>query len=317
MLNVYEEIADASRRHILAELRSGSKSVSQLCAATGLKQPNVSNHLARMKARGIVRANKVGRQVFYGLASPEVESVVNSVFSEDVFSYDGVPVEDLAKEYARAAVQGDEQTCGEILDHAFRAQLPLVDIYQDILAPAMTLVGNWWKVEAIDEAQEHMASAITERMMARTAQIMGPVRRSGRVALLGCAPNSWHVIGLRMIGDFLRLHGWRILFLGANVPVRSFLTTVRNHNPSLVLLSCGSDEGVEPTIQLLGELARIRDRRKPFTIGVGGLKASEAPAKFLEAGADFTARDLRTFAHDFLPRLDALESLASDGSERN
>jgi len=304
MLNVYEELGETSRRQILAELRSGPKNVTEIVTATGLKQPNVSNHLARMRAKDIVRADKVGRQVYYCLASPEVEAVVQSAFSQSGTRATEIDTEELAKNYAKAAVQGDENACGEILDVAFRAHMPLLDIYQDVLSPAMTLVGTWYKVEAIDEAQEHMASAITERMMARTVQVTGPARRTNKTAILGCPPNSWHVIGLRMISDYLRFCGWKTLFLGANVPERSFVTAVQQHRPHMVLVSCSSNEGIEDTASLVRALNSIRSKRNYFSIGVGGGCANTDPRLFLDAGADFTARDLRTFALEYLPEIE-------------
>lgn len=304
MLNVYEELGETSRRQILAELRSGPKNVSELVTKTGLKQPNVSNHLARMRAKGIVRANKVGRQVYYSLASPEVEAVVHAVFNVPEADTRSINYEDLAKQYAKAAVQGDEQACSEIMDAAYRAHAPMLEIYQELLAPAMALVGTWYKVEAIDEAQEHMASAITERMMSRTVQITGPSRRVGKTCVLGCAANSWHVIGLRMLSDYLRLVGWRTLFLGANVPNHSFVAAVEQHKPNMVLLSVSSDEGLDDALRLTRELSAIRVRKSAFAIGVGGGAVTQNPNMFLEAGADFTARDLRSFAEETLPLLE-------------
>jgi methanogenic corrinoid protein MtbC1 len=310
MLNVYEELGETSRRQILAELRSGPKGVNEIVDSTKLKQPNVSNHLARMRAKGIVRANKVGRQVFYSLASPEVEAIVHSVFAGDGERAADVDFDELSKQYAKLAIQGDEQACGEILDAAFRSRASLLDIYQELLAPAMTMVGTWWKVEAIDEAQEHMASAITERMMARTAQITGPARRHGRTAILGLAPNSWHVIGLRMLADYLRMCGWRALFLGANVPVRSFLTTVDQNRPNLVLLSSGSSEDAESTVALIRALSESRSRKNPYVIGIGGHAVESDPERYIEAGADFTAPDLRTFAEEYLPQIERYGRIA-------
>jgi methanogenic corrinoid protein MtbC1 len=305
MLNVYEELGETSRRQILAELRTGPKNVTEIVTSTGLKQPNVSNHLARMRVKDIVRAHKVGRQVYYSLATPEIEAVVNSAFAQSGAQPIPLNTDELAKQYAKAAVQGDEQTCGDILDVAFRAHLPMLDIYQDVLAPAMALVGTWYKVEAIDEGQEHMASAITERMMARTVQVMGPTKRHGKIAILGCAPNSWHVIGLRMISDYLRMCGWKALYLGANVPFRSLVAAVEQHRPHMVLLSVSSVEGIDDTLAMLRELSAMRQAgRGKFILGVGGSIVGAHPGKFASAGADFSAKDLRTFALEFLPEIE-------------
>jgi len=309
MLNVYEELGDTSRRLILGELRTGSKSVTEICEATNLKQPNVSNHLARMRVKGIVRASKVGRQVFYSLATTDIEAIVNGIFTEVGETPTHLDFGEMAKEYARAATQGDEAACLEIVEAAFRAHTPLVDIYQELLTPAMALVGTWWKVHAIDEAQEHMATAITERMMARVSSITGPMRRLGKVALLGCAPNAWHVLGLRMISDLLKLHGWKTLYLGPNVPERSFLATVTTHEPDLVLLSCGSAEGIDSTVSLVRRLSENRTRRLDYRIGVGGGAVYEHGEAFLTAGADFVARDIRSFATDQLPSLERTGSI--------
>lgn len=65
-----QALAEPSRRAILEAMRYGPKSVTDLVQATGLKQPNVSNHLAKMRAQNIVHAERIGRHVFYGLARP-------------------------------------------------------------------------------------------------------------------------------------------------------------------------------------------------------------------------------------------------------
>ncbi len=302
--DIYEELSETSRRQILSELRSGPRSVNELVRLTGLKQPNVSNHLARMRSRGIVNARKVGRQVFYGLGSPEIESILMSVFSRQTAPETSLDLDTLSKQYAKAAVQGDEQVCVEVLDTVFRAQMPLLDIYQDLLAPAMTMIGIWYKVEAIDEGQEHLASAITERMMARASQIAGPLRRHGLVAVLGCAPDSYHVIGLRMIGDYMRLCGWKVLFLGANTPVRSFHNAVSNHKPAIVMLSCGAEASIGATTTVVESLAKERTKKRNFLIAVGGAVATDFEQAFKTAGADIVADRLRDFAETWLPKIE-------------
>lgn len=309
MLSVYEELAEASRRAILGELRSGPKNVSELVHATGLKQPNVSNHLARLRAKGILTSSKIGRQVYYGLANPEVESIVRSVFAAEAPSFPTVDLDEMAKQYAKLAVSGDERGCQDLLERLFRAQVPLIEIYQGFLGPAMGHVGTWYQVEAIDEAQEHMASAITERMMGRTMQMNGPIRKAGREAVLGCAPNSWHTIGLRMVSDYLQLCGWTTYYLGANVPVAAFLDTVRKQEPDLVLLSCSSEEGAPDTLKLITALHRAKAPRGGFVVGVGGGCIRGDSPRFLEAGADFVSGDLRQFADELLPNIERYGSV--------
>lgn len=304
MIHLYEELGDTSRRRLLSELRTGPKTVSDLVAATFLKQPNVSNHLARMRSKGILRSEKVGRQVFYTFASPQIETAVKSAFVNREITECNLDRDEASKRYAKAATQGNEAICSDIIEQALRERLSLLDIYQDLLLPAMITIGTWYRVEAIDTAQEHMASAITERMMSRVVQHSVPARRHGRTALLGCGPNSWHVIGLRMVADYLYLNGWHTLFLGANMPNKCFLNAVEQHQPDLVLVSCVANEGLDCGIELVRAINSKRTYRNQFIIGVGGQCVTSNSNQFIEAGANFTCSCLRRFAKEILPEIE-------------
>src|SRR5437868_4590057 len=127
MITVYEDLGESSRRSILGELRTGPKHVTDLVRATGLRQPNVSNHLAKMKSRGIVRSEKVGRQVFYSLASPEVEDIVNAALTNRVEPPVALDFAEMSRVFARSATLSEETTCAEIIDHTLRQQISLLD----------------------------------------------------------------------------------------------------------------------------------------------------------------------------------------------
>lgn len=304
ILDVYEEFGESSRRQILAELRTGPKNVTHLVSITGLKQPNVSNHLSRLRQRGVVAASKVGREVFYSLASPEVEAVIQAAFSQPEPVPAHIDLGKIAQQLSELAIQGDEQACNDLMDDLFRARVPLLDIYQEVLGPSMATVGDWYKEERIDEGQEHLASEITERMMARTVQFAGITKKSNKVAVLGCAENTWHVIGLRMLSDYLRAAGWRALFLGANVPNDAFVAAIRQHRPGLVLVSCSVPESEKATTDLIKRLTKPRERGSRTKVAVGGYYVRHNPQPFLDAGAHFFAPDLRSFVMEVLPAIE-------------
>lgn len=67
-LKVATLLADRTRAGILAMLRGGPHCVCELAAALGERQNNVSNHLARLREAGLVRAVRGGadsRRVYY------------------------------------------------------------------------------------------------------------------------------------------------------------------------------------------------------------------------------------------------------------
>lgn len=304
MIHIYEELGEPSRRSILRQLLSGPKNVTELVQLTDLKQPNVSNHLAKLRERGVLQARKSGREVYYSFATEEVESIAEAAFEErpEVEADYDLHAESLP--YAKSAIAGDESTCFEVIEHAIKSRASLVDIYELLIAPAMALVGSWYVSKTIDEAQEHLASEIALRSMSRVVQAIGVVKRSNRIAVLGCAENGWHTIGLRMIADLLKVNGWRTIFLGANVPHRAFVSMVVNHQPDLVLVSCISPHASDATVILLRELSGLRNNGGHWLIGIGGPAVWENLDRFLGAGADFSSKSLSEFATQYLPEIE-------------
>lgn len=73
-------LGDPSRLRVLNELmQTGGASVGELAAATGLSQPNVSQHLARLTMGGIVSGRREGTRVVYGITDDSVEQLCELV----------------------------------------------------------------------------------------------------------------------------------------------------------------------------------------------------------------------------------------------
>jgi DNA-binding transcriptional ArsR family regulator len=69
---VLKTLASPRRLDILHRLADGPCEVSRLAADIDASQPNVSQHLAVLKAAGIVESERVGREVRYRLTDPDV-----------------------------------------------------------------------------------------------------------------------------------------------------------------------------------------------------------------------------------------------------
>lgn len=65
-------LADPKRLLIINALRDGQKSVGELTGELELSQSNVSQHLAVLRERGVVAANRDGNNVFYSLKDVRV-----------------------------------------------------------------------------------------------------------------------------------------------------------------------------------------------------------------------------------------------------
>ena len=72
----FRGFSDPSRLSILEALRDDARSVSELVEATGLSQPNVSNHLSCLLDCGLVAREPQGRRVIYRLADERVGTLL-------------------------------------------------------------------------------------------------------------------------------------------------------------------------------------------------------------------------------------------------
>ena len=74
---LFRGFSDPSRPSILDVLHDGALTVSEIVGATGLSQPNVSNHLGCLRDCGLVSARQQGRFVYYELSDQRVGQLLN------------------------------------------------------------------------------------------------------------------------------------------------------------------------------------------------------------------------------------------------
>lgn len=74
-----QALADPLRLAILQHLMAGPATVSELQSLTGATQSNVSNHLALLRERSLVRATREGRHIVYTVRDASVGHLVESL----------------------------------------------------------------------------------------------------------------------------------------------------------------------------------------------------------------------------------------------
>ena len=67
-----QTLADPTRLEMLSLLGEGPKAVKDLVALLGLRQAKVSQHLALLRQRGIVRAERIGIEMHYSLVDARI-----------------------------------------------------------------------------------------------------------------------------------------------------------------------------------------------------------------------------------------------------
>lgn len=65
-------LASAKRQMILAALRDGESTVTEIQERTAIPQATLSQHLAILRSAGIVRTRREGNRIFYTITNPKI-----------------------------------------------------------------------------------------------------------------------------------------------------------------------------------------------------------------------------------------------------
>lgn len=176
-------------------------------------------------------------------------------------------------------------------DRARAAGLGMGEVYLRVIQPSMHEIGSLWQQNRITVADEHLATAITQAVMARLYQeMLRAPAEPGPLLIAACADQERHELGLRMICDLLEMDGWETVFLGASVPVEDLVAMVAARRPDAVALSAA----------IAPHLPRVRDAIAGIrgalgsgapVIAAGGRAFARDPELAARLGADLTAED--------------------------
>ncbi|MFR0357525.1 cobalamin B12-binding domain-containing protein [Streptomyces sediminimaris] len=137
-----------------------------------------------------------------------------------------------------AVVAGDEYTATRLVLRAVDDGLGAESVLLDVIAAVQGKVGQEWAANHISVAQEHAATAINERAVAALAlhpsARVSPTR--GRITV-ACVDGEWHALPARLLTEVLRLHGWQVDHLGAQVPAPHLISHLHHTGPDAVALS--------------------------------------------------------------------------------
>jgi methanogenic corrinoid protein MtbC1 len=227
---------------ILDALRDGPLCVNAVVRETGLSQSNVSNHLGRLRSLGWVTGERHGREVLYRITDYFVEQFVRSQERPGtplgVRARRRVAGEALPRLVA-ALTAGREAEARDLTHEALLRGLDWRDLYLLLFTPALHEVGSQWQRGAVGVCEEHEATAIVQRLMARV--FPGGIPRAGApLAVVAAVEGNLHDVGARMVADFLVGSGWRVHYLGANIPTAELVRVSADTN--LVALSVSQKE---------------------------------------------------------------------------
>ena len=150
----------------------------------------------------------------------------------------------------------------------------------EVVAPFLIQVGARWEAGEITPAQEHLASAVAERVLER---LSGPSRVEGGPALVvATVQGERHGLGARLVSTAAILEGWAVTHLGIDLPVKEIAAAAEAVGAAAVAISAVNLDTVEETERAIRALRKDLD--SSTDIVVGGRASPLLEAESLPAG---------------------------------
>ncbi len=140
-------------------------------------------------------------------------------------------------EFLRFLLSGDEPSARRIVMDAFLNGYSVAKIFDSIILPGFSEIGNLWHCGTLEVYQERRACEICSRVIHELRRAVGNGPPDGPVAMGGTLDGDPYTIASSMSEVVLRECGWRALSLGNMLPFNTLMKAVEIDRPRLLWLS--------------------------------------------------------------------------------
>lgn len=161
----------------------------------------------------------------------------------------------------RDALDRFDESAAEQALQQLLGEYTMLAVLRDAVVPYLHEVGERWAAAHMTVAQEHFASNFLHSRLLAMAR--GWDRGLGPHAVLACAPDELHTLGLICFGIALHSHGWKITYLGQLTPVEMLAEVAARLAPDLITVTAAVPGRLDARVTQFAELGA----RWPLAIG--------------------------------------------------
>lgn len=111
-----------------------------------------------------------------------------------------------------------------------------LDVYHNLITPAMQHVGHLWEMNQITVADEHLATATCDFILSKLVYHRENRQATGKAMFL-CLDGEQHYLGLKMVNSLFQEQGWDTRYFGPSLPLEFALKSAENWKPDVIGLS--------------------------------------------------------------------------------
>lgn len=197
------------------------------------------------------------------------------------------PEDRLALEYLDRVLSGRLRAAVDGILALTEEGMTARDVYEKVLIPAEREVGRLWHAGKANVAEEHLVTTTTRRAMAALSARFEPAESNGKTVVIAAVAGNAHELGVRALADFFDFAGWRVIFLGSDLPAEDLAHGVRFFDADLAVLSASLSTQLGEVEHVILRIREAGEETPP--IMVGGQAFADSPELWRRVGADLTA----------------------------
>lgn len=138
------------------------------------------------------------------------------------------------KSLSASMIEMNENLFEDILNENIR-KFGLLDTVTDLLYPFLVHIGILWGTNKIMPAQEHFISSIIRKKIFSKVDALPQPETNAKKIVLFLPEGEHHEIGLLLAYYIARNLGWRVFYLGQNVPTTNINQVIKITKPDMLL----------------------------------------------------------------------------------
>lgn len=205
-------------------------------------------------------------------------------------------------------MEGKSDRAEWALAHLHKTRYTIGGLFDRVIAPVLSRLGNEWERGRVSVAQEHHVSQQLLEALYRLRPTAGSRPGLRPTAICAGAENTQHILPLQAARLVLEHQGWNVVFLGPAVPNEDLAEMIVTSGARFVAVSFAAPLTGADVRRTLAALAGARGRQ-PFELAIGGkpTRGVELPAALQKAKSFSTIADFETWALEKTLRLSLKE----------
>ena len=204
------------------------------------------------------------------------------------------PIDQQRAQLVQALLEFDRAEADEVYHRI--GSFAIRRVIDDVLLPVLQEIGDGWHRGEVTVAQEHFASAfVREQLITMLNRLeSGPV--GGPVAVCAGYPGEPHEIGLLAVAVKLALRGFRVAYLGADLPLEELAGILLSRKAELICQSIFTPRSAKELRQYASRLLHMVPGSTVIALGGPGV-----------AGLQGESTERLLFCPDFGDLVEALD----------